>query len=687
MRRPPRLARPRRPTSAARGETSTAPRATSAARRAPPPAPRATLPLLLGTCAGLSLSACDGAAGRAAAPAADPPPESHWPAYGADAAGTRFSAIADIHPGNVAGLQVAWTFRTGELGQDARDGDKLTFEATPIHFEGALYLPTAFGTVFALDPTTGAERWRHDAGVDRRRGYSEVTSRGVAAWRDPEAPADETCAARIFYGTIDARLIALDAATGNRCADFAEGGVVDLFPLSDVPADERANYQVTSAPTVVDGVVVVGPSMGDNWNADTGDGSVRGFDARTGALRWTWEPVARASPGGGRTGAANAWSTMSADADLGLVYVPTGSASPDFFGGLRPGPNEWANSVVALRAATGELVWGFQTVHHDLWDYDVAPQPLLADVAIGGRRIPVLAQAAKTGFVYVLDRRTGEPVFGVEERAVPGSAVPDEDAAPTQPYPTVPAPLIDGSGVDPAEPWAPDDAGLAACRAMAEGARYQGLFTPPGLDTSVQFPGNAAGTNWGGTAFDPERGLLIVPALRYATLIRLIHADSVDEARARNRAAGYPFEIARQSGTPYGMMRRSWLGPGGVPCTPPPWGVVTAIDLATGSVVWQSPFGDLGLRADAGAPLLGGPIVTAGGVVFMAASFDGHIRALALDDGRELWKARLPAAGIATPMTYRGDDGRQYVVIAAGGHGKAGLEAGDYVVAFALQVP
>lgn len=662
------------------------------------PSPAAVALCLAGAAATLSLGACGDApdenppasrtaseAGASAGGGAGRAP-SHWPAYGADLAGTRSSTLSDIDPGNVAELAVAWTFRTGELGRDARDGGKLTFEATPIHFEGTLFLPTAFGTVFALDPTSGAERWRHDAGVERGRGYSEVTSRGVAAWRDPEAAPGGPCAARVLYGTIDARLIALDAASGNPCRDFGDAGAVDLFALSDVPGDERGNYQVTSAPVVVDGVVVVGSSMGDNWNADTGDGSVRAFDARTGELLWAWAPVERAPPGG-RTGAANAWSTMSADAELGLVYVPTGSASPDFYGGLRPGANEWANSVVALRVATGELAWGFQTVHHDLFDYDVAPQPVLAELTIQGRRVPVLAQPGKTGFVYVLDRRTGEPVFGVEERAVPRSAVPGEVAARTQPFPILPPPLMDDAGVDPADPWAPDDAGRAACRETAGGARYEGLFTPPGLDTSVQFPGNGAGTNWGGAAFDPGRGLLIVPTLRYATLVRLIPAGSVDSARARNRAGGGEYEIARQEGAPYGMMRRSWLGPGGLPCTPPPWGVVTAIDLASGRVAWERPFGDLGLGAETGAPFVGGPIVTAGGLMFMAASFDGHIRALALEDGREVWKARLPAAGIATPMTYRGDDGRQYVVVAAGGHGKIGLEAGDYVVAFALQSP
>jgi quinoprotein glucose dehydrogenase len=621
-------------------------------------------------------------AGASATPAAAA--TSDWPAYGGDAGGTRYSPLADLHVGNVAGLQVAWTYRTGELGQDARDGGKLTFEATPIHFEGTLYLPTAFGAVIALDPVRGTERWRHDTGVDRSGGYSEVTSRGVAAWRDPDADPDAACAARILYGTIDARLVALDAASGAPCEGFGDGGSVDLFAYADIAAGERGNYQVTSAPAVVDGVVVVGSSIGDNWSADTGDGSVRAFDARSGRLLWTWAPIARDGEGR-RTGAANAWSTMSVDPDLGMVYVPTGSASPDFFGGLRPGRNEWANSVVALRARTGEQVWGFQTVHHDLFDYDVAPQPLLADVSVEGETRSVVVQTAKTGLVFVLDRATGEPVFGVEERPVPTSTTPGEVAAATQPFPTAPAPLIDDAVVDPANPWAPDEEGRRVCRAMAAGARYEGMFTPPGLDGIVQFPGNAAGTNWGGAALDRERGLLIVPTLRYATLVRLIPGDSVDAARARNRAAGSPFEIARQRGTAFGMMRQSWIRPNGLPCTPPPWGVVTAIDLGTGDVAWERPFGDVGAGPEAGAPLLGGPIATAGDVVFMAASFDGHIRALATEDGRELWKARLPAAGIATPMTYRGEDGRQYVVIAAGGHGKAGLPPGDYVVAFALQ--
>ncbi len=601
---------------------------------------------------------------------------SDWPAYGADAGGTRYSALDQIHRGNVAALAPAWIFRTGELGQGAADGADLTFETTPIHFEGRLYLSTGLNEVIALDPVTGAELWRSDAGADRREGYSEVTSRGVAAWRDAAA-ADAPCAARIFTGTIDGRLLALDAATGRRCASFGEGGEVALWRLAGIEPGEVGDYQVTSAPAVVGDVVVVGPSIGDNFNVDTGDGSVRGFDARSGAPIWSWSPLEDRVPG--RVGAANAWSTLSADAERGLVFVPTGSASPDFYGGLRPGDNRWANSVVALDAASGRLVWGFQTVHHDLFDYDLAAQPTLATVTLRGGPRSVVVQPTKTGLLFVLDREDGTPVFGVEERPVPSSDTPGEAASPTQPFPRAPAPLIADSGIDPARPWGATPEHAAACARLARGHRYEGTFTPPSLEGSLLYPGNGAGTNWGSAALDPARELLVIPTTRFGTLVRLIEPEAAADSARQARATGDEAEVSRQRGARYGMLRRTWMADG-ILCTPPPWGVLTAIDLGTGEKRWEIPLGE----RDTGLPSSGGPIVTAGDLVFMAGTPDQMFRAYDIDTGEVLWRAELPRAGIATPMTYLGEDGRQYVVVAAGGHGKWGLEPGDHVVAFAL---
>lgn len=600
---------------------------------------------------------------------------SDWPVYGADSGGSRYSPLARITAANVGRLEPAWTFRTGELGQDARDGGDLTFEATPIHFEGRLYLPTGFGEVIALDPVSGEAIWRASTGVSRDRGYSEVTSRGVAAWRDPEAPVDAACAARIFYGTIDARLVALDASTGARCTGFGDGGHVDVWRLAE--AEERGDYQFTSAPAVIGDRVVVGPSIGDNWSVDTGDGSVRAFDARTGDPAWSWSPLERREPG--EVGAANAWSTMSVDAERGLVFVPTGSASPDFYGGSRPGENRWANSVVALDAATGTPAWGFQTVHHDLFDYDVAAQPTLATLARDGTRIPVVVQPTKTGLLFVLDRRDGRPVFGHEERPVPASDVEGEHASPTQPFPLAPPPLIGDEGVDPARPYAASGTHGAECARLASGHRYEGVFTPPSREGSLLYPGNGAGTNWGGAAVDRERGLLVIPTSRFGTLVRLIDRDAVADSARQIRATGDDAEIGGQRGAPYAMLRRTWIVDG-VPCTPPPWGTLTALDLATGETRWQVPLGETAT----GLPSAGGPIVTAGGLVFVAGTPDRTIRAYDIETGEVLWRAELPRDALATPMTYLGADDRQYVVIAAGGHGKWGLETGDYVIAFAL---
>ena len=602
---------------------------------------------------------------------------SDWPAYGGDAGGSRYSPLEQIQRGNVGRLEVAWTFRTGELGQNARAADDMTFETTPIHFEGRLYVTTGYNEVIALDPVSGETLWRFDPEVDRAESYSEVTNRGVSVWIDESSRPGDPCASRIFTGTIDGRLIALDAATGRTCSSFGDDGEVALWRLAGIDPDEVGDYQVTSAPAVARGHVIVGPSIGDNFNVDTGDGSVRAFDARTGELTWTWSPLGEREAG--RVGAANAWSTMSVDAERGLVFVPTGSASPDFFGGLRPGDDHWANSVVALDAASGRLVWGFQTIHHDLFDYDLAAQPTLATVTRDGVATPVVIQPTKTGLLFVLDRDDGKPLFGVEERSAPASDIPGDEAWPTQPFPVAPAPLIGDAGVDPARPWGPTPEHVAECARLARGFRYEGVFTPPSFSGSLMYPGNGAGTNWGGAAVDRVRELLLIPTSRFGTLVRLIDADAVADSARQMRQTGDDGEIGRQRGAPYAMLRRTWVI-GVVPCTPPPFGVLTALDLRTGEVRWEVPLGE----TETGLPSAGGPIVTAGDLVFIAGTPDQRIRAYDVETGDVLWRAELPRAALSTPMTYLGADGRQYVVVAAGGHGKWGLEMGDYVVAFAL---
>jgi quinoprotein glucose dehydrogenase len=477
-------------------------------------------------------------------------------------------------------------------------------------------------------------------------------------------------------GTLDARLVALDGETGTPCGDFGANGQVDL--TRGVELRDLGQYQVTSAPAIAGDLVIVGSSIGDNRAVDVERGIVRGFDARSGALRWSWDPIPWASHTTPRTGAGNAWSTLSVDVERGLVFVPTGSPSTDHYGGIRKGDNRWANSVVALRAATGELVWGFQVVHHDLWDYDVASQPTLFAWKDG---TPAIAITTKMGRVFVLDRLTGRPLIPVEERAVPKSDVPGEDASPTQPF--------SGISVVPDRLTASDAWGVTAddlkwCREKIAASRSEGIFTPPSFQGTVVFPGIVGGVNWGSSAYDPERRLLFMNTNRLPFVLRLIPRDKLASEFAQLPQSGaVRGELARQTGTPYGMHRAPLLAPGGLPCNAPPWGTVTAVDLFAGGTRWDVPLGTWVPGMATGTLNLGGPIVTAGGLVFTAAAMDDRLRAFDAETGKELWSFALPAGGQATPMTYS-IAGKQYLVIAAGGHGKIGTKLGDYVLAFTL---
>jgi quinoprotein glucose dehydrogenase len=641
------------------------------------------------------------AAGFAAAllaTAQTPPSQTvgEWPAWGNDPGGQRFSPLATIDRGNVQSLEVAWTFRTGDAYQP-KHSRPTAFEATPLYVDGTLYLSTPLGRILALDPVTGRQRWAYDARIDKDAGYGDFASRGVSTWK---SPAGEH---RIFLATIDARLIAVDTATGKPCAGFGENGVVDLRRGLRIPpaADRFADYEETSPPAIVGDTVVVGSGVADNNAVGAPSGEVRGFDAVTGKLKWTWDPIPQdpraagaetwTNGGARRTGGANAWSVLAADPGRNLVFVPTGSASPDYWGGERLGHGLHANSLTALRADTGERVWSFQTVHHDLWDYDVASPPVLFDVHREGRTIPAVGVGSKTGRFFILDRTTGEPIFGVEERPVPKSDVAGEAAAVTQPFPLAPPPLaqqtlkldaIQGSEADRA--W---------CREEIAKLRSEGIFTPPSLRGTLVIPGNVGGMAWGGAAYDPTTHLLLIPVNNLAAQVRLIPRadyDRENEANGRDLSGGW--ELASQKGAPYGVARRILRAPGGWPCTPPPWGTMNAVDADTGAVKWTVPLGRFPAMGSAPAPppeygslALGGPIVTAGGLVFMAGTLDSALRAFDVATGKELWKADLPTSARSVPMTYRGPDGKQYVVISAGGHGLPVAPLGDYVIAFRLK--
>jgi quinoprotein glucose dehydrogenase len=591
-----------------------------------------------------------------------------WPAYGRDADGTRYSPLKQIHTGNISALKIAWTYHTHALEPESDLNHKAAFEATPIVFEGTLYLSTPFDQVIALDPATGRELWKYDPDVDRRASYSEVTSRGVSAWADGKAKPQAACRSRIFIGTIDARLIALDARTGKVCQDFGTHGAVDL--TEGVKLRDRGDFQVTSPPVVAAELVITGSSIGDNRAVDVERGVVRAFDGRTGKLRWTWDPIPWAAKQNPRTGAANAWSVFSADAARGLVFIPTSSASPDFYGGARPGDNAWADSVVALRVATGEMVWGFQVVHHDLWDYDVAAQPSLIEF----HDRPAVAVTTKMGNIFVLDRETGKPLHPVEERPVPQSKVPGEKTWPTQPFSSFP-PLVP-QRVTPDEAWGLTPEAREQCRAMIASLHSEGIFTPPSVEGIIAVPGNVGGVNWGSAAIDPQRGLLVANTNRLPFVVRLIPREKLAEEyhqADKNRLQG---EFGAQRKAPYAMYRDPLLaGENRVPCTAPPWGALVALDLNAGKIRWEAPLGYMAPGLPAGSVNLGGPMVTAGGLVFTGAARDNYLRAFDVETGREIWKAELPASAQATPMTYSAR-GKQYVVICAGGHGKLGSKQG-----------
>ena len=630
-----------------------------------------------------------------AAPAAQPGAD--WPAWGHDPGGQRFSPLATIDRGNVRSLKIAWTFRTGDGYQPAKSRPT-AFEATPLYVDGMLYLSTPLGRVLALDPVTGQQRWAFDARIDKDAGYGDFASRGVSTWKSPSGRR------RLFLATLDARLIAIDAATGKPCADFGENGVIDLRRGLRIPptSDHFADYEETSPPAVVGNTVVVGSGIADNGSVSQPSGEVRGFDAVTGKLKWTWDPIPQDPKARGaetwkngsarRTGAANAWSVIAADPERQLVFVPTGSPSPDYYGGERLGNNLDANSIVALRAETGERVWAFQLVHHDLWDYDVASPPVLFDVhppGGNGKTIPAVGVGSKDGNFFILNRETGEPLFGVEERPVPKSDVAGETAAATQPFPMLPKPLapqkmnvdeIQGSEAD--RKW---------CREEIARLRNEGIFTPPSLRGTLVIPGNIGGMAWSGAAYDPANRLLLIPANNLAAEVRLIPRADFEREQSAGRSLGGNWEFARQTGTPYGMARRFLFSPGGWPCTPPPWGTLSAIDADTGALKWSVPTGHSPALGPGPAPppqygsiSLGGPIVTAGGLVFMAGTIDPALRAFDVATGKELWKADLPTSARSMPMTFRGPDGKQYVVITAGGHGLPMTPLGDYVIAFTL---
>lgn len=607
-----------------------------------------------------------------------------WVANGGNAAGTRFSSAAQITPENAGKLQVAWTYRTGDLPSDSA---YYMLETTPIKVGNTLYLCTPRNIVIALDADSGAEKWRHDPKVDLNN-VVMLVCRGVAYHEATTEVRD--CPRRLLMGTLDGRMIALNADTGKRCEDFGVNGEISLREnLGSVAAGLQ---YVTSPPAVVGNAVVVGGFVLDGIAADMPSGVVRAFDAITGQSLWAWDAgrseTSPLKPGDVYPrGSPNAWSLFSADAALGTVYIPTGNASPDFYGAQRPEAyGRYSSSVVALDAANGVVRWSFQTVHHDLWDYDVGSQPVLTDLVMGDSKVPALIQATKHGEIYVLDRRTGTPLVPVEERPVPQGDMSEEPYSPTQPVSVgmpgfTPKPLVE------ADMWGATPLDQLWCRIDFRSHRYDGKYTLPSVTPTLQYPGNFGIVDWGSVSVDEARQIMIVNSSYLPLRVRLVPRAEADGMQAsKDGHEG----LVPQAGVPYAVQFSPFLSPLGLPCHAPPWGKLSAVDLRTKQLLWQRPLGTTRDHAPFGLEVpgvfnIGGSVATGGGVVFIGATIDNYLRAFDLTSGKELWKGRLPAGGQATPMTYvSGRTGKQYVVIAAGGHQFMQTTLGDHIVAFSL---
>lgn len=621
-----------------------------------------------------------------------------WQAWANDTKGSRFSTLSDITPENVKDLKVAWTAHTGEVVVPGK-GDAEE-QNTPLQIGDSLYVCTVHTSLIAYDIDSGKEKWRYTAGLGnstyqrcRGTGYFDATTAKNVV--EPGRALDASVSPqRLFFPTGDGRLVAIDAHTGKPAANFGHNGVVDLkVGMGEV---KPGYYQQSSAPLVAGNLVIVGGRVIDNFETNEPPGVVRAFDAVTGELVWAWDPgnpaVTREplSPEGYTRGTPNVWVGMSYDADLGMVYLPTGNATPDFFGGERTeNDDKYSSSIVAVNVATGRPVWHFQTVHHDLWDFDVTGTPLLYDIKNDdGSVTPALAETSKTGMIYLLDRRTGKPVAPIEERPVPKGNLPGERYSPTQPYSSMPG--IGNETLTESDMWGATPFDQLMCRIRFKSSRYEGIFTPPGLDMALQYPGSLGGINWGGVSVDPTTNLMFVNDLRLGLYYKMVPASEIPPGQGTSEGMGWIV----QKGLPFGSVRERLMSPLGVPCQAPPFGTLSAIDLKTHKLAWQVPVGTVqdtgplgipvGLQMPLGMPTLGPSLATRTGLLFFAGTQDFYLRAFNSHTGEEIWKSRLPVGSQSGPITYRSEKtGKQYVVIFAGGSPHSS-ERGDDIIAYSL---
>lgn len=627
-----------------------------------------------------------------------------WPAYGGSDSARRFSPLAEITPGNVKQLKRAWVAHTGDLPSEQAKGT-YGAETTPLKVGGSLYLCTPKNIMLALDPATGKEKWRYDPHVPDESIPYTAACRGVAFFKQLGANPSDICAERIIEGTLDARLIALDAKTGTPCPKFGRTGTVDT--TNGIGEHDPGMFSMTSAPTIVRDVIVVGHQVLDGQKLDAPSGVIQAYDAVSGALRWTWDmerPDNSGLPPEHETysrGTPNMWTTASGDEHLGLVYLPLGSAAVDYWSGARSAMEKrFSTSLVAIDVATGKPAWHFQTVHNDVWDYDLGSQATLVDYPTDAGPVPALVLPSKRGDIFVLDRKTGKPLVPVEERAVPGGGVEPDQRAPTQPFSTYHS--LRKPDLTEAQLWGMSPIDQMICRIQFRLASYNGVFTPPTSDRhSIEYPGYNGGSDWGGIAMDPQRGVLIAnynDMPNYNRLIPRAEAEKLGWAprnQARGKIGGAEGAGDPQAGAPYAInVNAGWRLPvTGLLCKEPPYGGIRAIDLKTGKTLWDRPLGEARTNGPFGIPSMlpitigtpnnGGSVVTAGGLIFIAATTDNLIRAVDIKTGKTLWTDKLPAGGQATPMTYE-VNGKQYLVIVAGGHHFMETPAGDAVIAYAL---
>lgn len=615
-------------------------------------------------------------------------PVADWQYWGSNSGGTRFSPLTQVTPGNVGQLKKAWTYHIGKL--DTPEGTSPTFEATPIVADNRMFVCSGLGKIAAIDPETGKELWSHSRKPDTRNTYL-INCRGVSYYKDP-APDAKICPSRIIAGTLDGMMIALDARTGKPCADFGTNGVANL--TAGLGKVKPGGFSISSPPVIIDGKIVTGGRIPDNMSVDEAAGVIRAFDVHSGKLVWAWNPVppGRSDAEAAAKGepyiraTANAWAALSADPERNLVFVPTGNAGPDHISNGRDGRDYYSSSVVALDAATGAVKWRFQTVHHDVWDYDVPSQPVLFDLPRNGKMIPALAQATKQGHIFILNRETGEPLFPVEERPVPqAGALPGEKLSPTQPFPANPA-FIVRRDLSEKDIWGFTFWDKGKCLDLFRSANWQGVFTPPSTRGTIFYPSFMGTTNWGGVSIDPVTNIMVVNTTHVPAIITMVPRKEADARMAKGE------RMLPAVGAPYANTMVPMLSPLGAPCVRPPWGTLLAIDLKAGKRLWEVPLGStrdvapFPIWMNLGVPNLGGSVVTASGLVFIGAATDNFLRAFDVKTGKVLWKGRLPGGGQATPMTYRlRKDGKQYVVIAAGGHKYLGTKVNDTLVAFTLE--